>query len=279
MPMFWGDYLRDTGHLTAAEHGAYLMLIAHYWTTGKPLPADAEKLRRIARMTPSEWRASRATLGEFFHEEGGQWTHKRILSELVRAAERYARRALGARKTNAQRDAQRSGERDAVPDAEGTLRAGASQPQPHRGSNEPLTPVAPRGASDAFERFWSAYPHRGDKSDPKKPARAKFDKAVRDGVDPELIVRAAERYRAVSAGGDPQFNAQAATWLAQERWDQYAAAAVGVPSVPDEPTKWRLRVGSFRKSGLWLPEWGAGPDSPDCEARSHCPELFEETAA
>ncbi len=28
MPIFWGDYHRDTGHLETVEHGAYMLLIA-----------------------------------------------------------------------------------------------------------------------------------------------------------------------------------------------------------------------------------------------------------
>jgi len=46
MPMYWGDYLRDTGHLTTTEHGAK---IGHYWVTGKPLPDDDKRLANIPR--------------------------------------------------------------------------------------------------------------------------------------------------------------------------------------------------------------------------------------
>src|SRR5262249_28016282 len=38
-------------------------------------------------------------------------------------------------------------------------------------------------ASSEFENFWHIYPHRGSFSDPKKPARLKFEAAVKRGVD------------------------------------------------------------------------------------------------
>jgi uncharacterized protein YdaU (DUF1376 family) len=82
MPLYIADYLKDTGHLSAAEHGAYLMLIMHYWSNGG-VPTDERKLARIARMTPEEWAESRDTIAEFF---GEGWKHGRIDNELAEAA-------------------------------------------------------------------------------------------------------------------------------------------------------------------------------------------------
>lgn len=36
-PRFTGDYSRKTSHLTMLEHGAYNLLLDHYYATGKPL--------------------------------------------------------------------------------------------------------------------------------------------------------------------------------------------------------------------------------------------------
>jgi hypothetical protein len=92
----------------------------------------------------------------------------------------------------------------------------------------------PDAATGEFETFWRVYPHRGEFSDPEKPARAKFEAAVGRGVDPGVITAGAERYRAhvEQEGTEPRFRPQAQTWLNQERWAQLHEA---------EPA--RLRVG------------------------------------
>lgn len=85
MPMFWGDYLRDTGHLSTAEHGAYILLIGHYWTTGKPIPDSDAVMARITRQGMSNWRKMRDTIAAFFVIQDGVWCHGRIDAELDRA--------------------------------------------------------------------------------------------------------------------------------------------------------------------------------------------------
>lgn len=67
MPLYVADYLADTAHLTAAEHGAYLLLIMHYWRAGK-LPSDGRQIARIARMNAREWDRSRDTIAAFFDD-------------------------------------------------------------------------------------------------------------------------------------------------------------------------------------------------------------------
>ena len=85
MPLYWGDYLRDTGHLSTAEHGAYLLLIAHYWITGRPLADDDTRLARLVRMALKEWRDIRDTIAAFFQVGDGLWRHKRVDNELAKA--------------------------------------------------------------------------------------------------------------------------------------------------------------------------------------------------
>jgi uncharacterized protein YdaU (DUF1376 family) len=84
MKLFVADYLADTRHLTAAQHGAYLLLIFNYWQTGKPLPNDDAKLARIASMTKRDWARNRDAILEFFSVQENLLVHSRIAQELSR---------------------------------------------------------------------------------------------------------------------------------------------------------------------------------------------------
>jgi uncharacterized protein YdaU (DUF1376 family) len=106
MPLYVADYLADTAHLTAAESGAYLHLIMHYWLNNG-LPDDDKKLARIARMTDKEWRAAKTTIAEFFHDG---WRHGRIDAELAEAASKSDAARSSAKK---RWDKRKGGEADA----------------------------------------------------------------------------------------------------------------------------------------------------------------------
>jgi uncharacterized protein YdaU (DUF1376 family) len=81
MGMHWGDYFRATRHLSTIQHGAYLLLIGHYWEHGG-LPDDETVLRRITGLDdPKMWRRHKPVLQAFFHHG---WRHTRLDKELAR---------------------------------------------------------------------------------------------------------------------------------------------------------------------------------------------------
>lgn len=94
MPLYIADYLADTAHLRAAQSGAYLHLIMHYWQRGG-LPDDDQQLATIAKMTDEEWRASRPIIEPLFQPG---WRHKRVDEELAEAERKYQRRAAAGKK-------------------------------------------------------------------------------------------------------------------------------------------------------------------------------------
>lgn len=130
---------------------------------------------------------------------------------------------------------------------------------------------------DAFERFWLAHPNRGlaphNRPNPKKPALERFRAAVRDGVDPEMLVRAAAAWARADRDEPRQTVAQAMTWLSQARWQQYGdAAAVAVVVGPDA---WRERLGKYHGPGkFWPKHLGPAPGEPGCRVP---PELLAES--
>ena len=90
--MYWSNYFGDTRHLTRGQHGAYLLLIGHYWMTGS-LPDDDNQLATITGSTPEEWRVDKPILQAFFFDG---WRHKRIEAELRRYDEKTGKlRAAG----------------------------------------------------------------------------------------------------------------------------------------------------------------------------------------
>jgi uncharacterized protein YdaU (DUF1376 family) len=94
MPLYVGDYLGDTGHLTTTQHGAYLLLMMHYWRKGE-LPDDDRQLSKIAKLSMKTWCDYRATLQDFFYDG---WKHKRIEAELQRMMRVSEKRAIAGQK-------------------------------------------------------------------------------------------------------------------------------------------------------------------------------------
>lgn len=81
MPLFIGDYLSDTMHLTTEQHGAYLLIIMAYWKNGGELPGAT--IQAITRLQGDAWSNAQAVLGLMFSiQENGNWRHDRIEREL-----------------------------------------------------------------------------------------------------------------------------------------------------------------------------------------------------
>lgn len=80
MPLYIGDYQKDTMRLTTQQHGAYLLMLMEYWING-PLPDDNEDLAAITKMSLTEWKKHRKKLQRFFTVEGGSWHNKRADEE------------------------------------------------------------------------------------------------------------------------------------------------------------------------------------------------------
>jgi uncharacterized protein YdaU (DUF1376 family) len=90
IPFFIGDYLADTMHLSLEEHGAYLLLIFHYWRTG-PVPDDPAAIARIMRISTFRSRNVMKTVRGFFEIREGYLFHKRIERDKAKWLAKYAK--------------------------------------------------------------------------------------------------------------------------------------------------------------------------------------------
>jgi uncharacterized protein YdaU (DUF1376 family) len=83
MPVFIGDYLADTMHLSTEQHGAYLLLLFHLWRRGT-LHDDDGSLAQITGLSRNAWSQARPVLAEFFQIHDGLWRHGRVERERIR---------------------------------------------------------------------------------------------------------------------------------------------------------------------------------------------------
>lgn len=116
MQLYIADYLADTMHLSAEEHGAYLLLMFNYWQTGKPIPKN--RLAKIARLTNERWAGVEPSLREFFCDNGEEWGHLRIEEDLASVREKLTKKSAAgkasvqARRSRKEADVQTKQERN-----------------------------------------------------------------------------------------------------------------------------------------------------------------------
>jgi uncharacterized protein YdaU (DUF1376 family) len=258
-PWYFELYAADTRHLSCIEHGAYRLLLDEYMRYRQPLPDNDRVLARIACLPMDEWTPISGTIRAFFHARNGKLHQERCDIELDRQDRQAGQRSEIAKKgadarwgKNKELDADSNADSNAGGMLEGMLldatthhrtsedskgiRQGVSletSPPSHTRSPGRVNGSG-EAASDQFEVFWRAYPSRSPHPNPKKLARAKFEAAIKRGVDPVIIVAGAERYAKYAAGErtDPRYIPQAATWLSQERWTEPYSPRSSRPNGP-----------------------------------------------
>lgn len=240
MRLYIADYLADTAHLSATQHGAYMLLIMNYWQTGRALPANDVKLARIARMTPKEWAEHGPVLAEFFHDADGAWHHKRIEEELdaVRVKSDKARSARSQRKSYERRTNDPTNDQQTVNHTDTDT------------DTDKKTDSARTALDREFEeQFWPEYPLKKSRGAAERAYRT-----ARRAADLETLLAALRRQK--PGWTDPQFTKHASTWLNGKCWLDDAPSAK--PSAPDQHAG---RVKTFRETGYWNAEWGDRPEA------------------
>ena len=107
-PRHLGDYARDTGHLTLAEHGAYTLLLDRYYATERPIGRE-EAFRICHASSKLDKAAVSKVLSEFFLWTDAGYRSKRADEEIAKAAEKgeKARQSAQSRwmRTHSERNA------------------------------------------------------------------------------------------------------------------------------------------------------------------------------
>lgn len=277
MPLYIADYLADTAHLSAAEHGAYLLLIMHYFRNGE-LPKDDKKLQRISRMTAREWEASRETIAAFFDAD---WKHKRIENEIDKSLRKsHARATSGSRGGHAKslknKEAalanatillQQTGKQNddfALASSSLSHTELVRENNQHTDLNYLLSdfesddaksidkiegvdrPVKTRKTySEAFEQFWNAYPT--DKMMSKSNASKQFTKLSPE--DRQAVIAAVEPFKVWLAAQKDYRTLHAERFISQRRFDGFR---------PDEGTPRLVASNFYAKAGsAELEAWDA----------------------
>lgn len=168
MPLYIGDYLGDTMHLSTLEHGAYILLLMAYWKNSGPIPSDDKRLSAMARMSLSDFSAIRSALEPFFQEENGVWRNKRADKEIKKWFDLKDDRGFGSAIVNFEKNGvpipERYAERYAVRTLSGTQTGTLKGPPSPLPSPSPLSSPTPpltivpngtgekRGASQQFQK-------------------------------------------------------------------------------------------------------------------------------
>lgn len=228
MQFYVADYLADTTHLTAEEHGAYMLLLFSYWQTGKPLRID--RLATVARIPNERWPSVADTLSEFFHVTETHWVQFRVEADLeavnskvvtasnagkasARAKALKKQQELNDRSTNVDNPLQRNGNhKDTDTDTD---------------KNKNNTPPM---VDDLFPKFWKMYPNKKGKAAAEKAWKklkvtADLFGQIAEGLAAQVVCEAW-----VKDGG--QFIPHPATWLNGKRWEDEVKVASNVHPFP-----------------------------------------------
>jgi len=196
MQLYVSDYLADTAHLTAQQHGAYMLLLMNYWQRGKALDNHNDRLAHVARLSPEQWADDKEILAEFFDvDENGIWWHSRIENDLEKVREKSVKASTAGKRSFSVRS------------------TGVEHSLNHKDKDkEEDKDKEQKPSSNEFDEFWLVYPRKVGKQEAEKA----FAKAIKVAPASEII-SGAQKY-AKDPNRVPTFTAHPSTWLNQGRW-------------------------------------------------------------
>lgn len=207
--LYIGDYQRDTAHLSITEHGAYMLMLQHYYATERPLPVGKALHRMLRAQDKAERDAIDTVAAQFWTTTEAGLVNGRADEEITKAGHQADTNARIAREREERRKAER------LLHEQSTNRATNDQPN-HSHSQTKENPPTPRGGEpEGFAEFWQRYPRKTAKPRAIKAFRA----AKLNGQLPALMADLDARIGGEWLGKDLQYIPHPATYLNDRRWE------------------------------------------------------------
>jgi uncharacterized protein YdaU (DUF1376 family) len=223
LPLFTDAFIADTGHLSAQETGAYMMLLMMAWRLpGCVLPDDDIKLARWARVEPRTWARLKPTIMEFWTRVETGWKQKRLAKE----HDHVSKRAEVARLNGSHGGRPKTLNGHDVDNPAGSSWGTQTKaPNPNPTSSivlELRSKTRPKRVrtlySEGFEAFWKAYPTDANMS--KKEAAVAWQRLSLDQQDEAMTSLPA--FRAYCQSHPDYRPIHACRYLSKERFEGHA---------------------------------------------------------
>lgn len=228
MQFYVADYLADTTHLTAEEHGAYMLLLFSYWQTGKPLRID--RLATVARIPNDRWPSVAETLSEFFHVTETHWVQFRVEADLEAVNSKVVT-ASNAGKASARAKALKKQQElnDRSTDVADPLQRNVNHTDTDTDTDKNTKSSSP-AADDLFPKFWKLYPNKKGKAAAEKAwKKLKVTDDLFTLIAQGLAKQCASQAWLKDSG---QFIPHPTTWLNGKRWEDEVKPASNVHQFP-----------------------------------------------
>ena len=281
MKLYVADYLGDTHHLGALEHGAYLLLLMGMWRAGGTLPAADANLARLARCTTEEWSQIKDVILPFFTRSRGKLTHGRLSRELAKYETVSGKRSEAGKQGASKKASKNNMEAKAIAsNAESNCTHNQNQ------NHIDITPPTPQEGGQGDDLFGEK-PIDEETSSRRKPKRAipadcptadqieaAQAEARKAGADVDMAYQA-QRFRNWALAKDARYADWSRTWV---NWSIKAiadapkrpslvATNTAAPSADDIAARWDRRVADYRRAWTWNEvDFGPRPGREGCKA-------------
>lgn len=235
LPLFTDAYLSDTRHLTAAQHGAYVLLLMMAWRTPDcALPNDDEILARWACMDRRTWMKNKHIILSFWKLESIDGAQKFRQARLF-DERKYVEQLRNKNAANGRASALKRKERHSTVVQPKVNQTSTPTPTPTPIEDTSVSsPPTPQNDPE-FETFWEGWrPFDMDKG--SKAQAKKFYNKARKEISHGTIIEKRDQYLE-SCHRNGRRTTHASTWLnptGRRGWDQ------DYTDSPDYPTGTQL---------------------------------------